>query len=348
MDYQVVPISTFNKRQIKKVIQLLEQEDIRLDKNLDYTCGIFDQENNLIATGSSFKNSLRCIAVDDNYHGHGLMNKLISHLISEQYAKGNYHIFLYTKPCLCEKFKDLGFYEIVYLKNQIAFMENKRHGFNNFLKNLSKPDLTSDDNIASIVMNCNPFTLGHQYLIEKAASENDLVHLFIVEEDLSAFPYSIRKQLIEAGISHLPNVIVQSTGPYLISSATFPSYFQKDSKEVIASQTNLDCHIFKKIAKHLGITKRYVGTEPFSPTTKIYNQAMVDILNESGIEIILLPRLKNSQDYISASKVRQLLKDGQIDRTKEMLPQTTYDFLISEQGREIINKLKEMDDVKHH
>ncbi|MFK8198739.1 [citrate (pro-3S)-lyase] ligase [Tuanshanicoccus lijuaniae] len=348
MDYQVVPISAFNKRQMNKVIQLLEQENIRLDKNLDYTCGIFDAENNLIATGSCFKNTLRCIAVDSAYHGQGFMNKLVSHLISEQFSRGYYHIFLYTKASCRNQFKDLGFYEIAYIENQIVFMENKRDGFKQFLTELSHLEPSSNQSSAAIVMNANPFTLGHQYLIEKAANENDLVHLFVVAEDASVFPYTVRRELVEKGIRHLSNVIVHSTGPYLISSATFPSYFQKDSEDVIISQTNIDSHIFTQIAQHLGITKRYVGTEPFSPTTDRYNQTMQSVLQTAGIEVILVPRVENADCIISASSVRQYIKDDQMDAVRAMVPQTTYDFLMTPHGQAISSDIKRMDEVKHH
>ena len=42
---------------------LLAQEGIRRDRNLDYTCGIFDDSYDLLATGSCFKNTIRCTAV---------------------------------------------------------------------------------------------------------------------------------------------------------------------------------------------------------------------------------------------------------------------------------------------
>ncbi|MBS4462396.1 [citrate (pro-3S)-lyase] ligase [Aerococcaceae bacterium zg-B36] len=348
MNYQVVPINPFNKRHTQKVIQLLEQEKIRLDKHLDYTCGIFNEDNQLIATGSCFKNTLRCIAVDSKYHGQGLMNKLISHLVSEQFERGNFHLFLYTKASCRNQFKDLGFYEIAYIENQIVFMENKRDGFKDYLNQLTNISVQATQSTAALVMNCNPFTLGHQYLIEKAASENDIVHVFVVEEDASVFPYSVRKELVEKGTAHLKNVIIHSTGPYLISSATFPSYFQKDSTAVITSQTNVDCHIFTQIAQHLGITRRYVGTEPFSPTTDIYNQTMHKVLHKAGIDVILVPRMENEHGFISASTVRQYLKDNLMDKVKEMVPPATYDFLTSPKGKEIIAAIKQMSEVRHY
>lgn len=347
-DYYIKIINKSNKIKYEKVIQLLEKENIRLDKNLDYTCGIFDNDDKLIATGSCYKNTLRCLAVDKFYQGMGFINKLISHLINEQYSRGNYHIFIYTKSHFRDIFVDLGFFEIEYIKNQIVFLENKKNGFNNFLKSLETSDLTKNQSIASLVMNCNPFTIGHQYLIEKASKENDIVHLFIVEEDASVFPYKIRKMLIEKGISHLSNIIIHSTGPYLISSSTFPSYFQKDSREAISSQANLDSHIFKKIANHLKINKRYVGTEPLSCTTKEYNKSLNNILNSAGIEVIEVPRIENNEDFISASKVRELLRNNYIEKIKEFVPKTTYDFLISKQGKEIISKIQQLQNVIHH
>ena len=74
-------------------------------------------------------------------------------------------------------------------------MENKRTGFSDYLDNLKK-DLKVGKNIASLIMNANPFTLGHQYLVEKASSENDILHLFIVSDDSSLVPLKLGKNLL--------------------------------------------------------------------------------------------------------------------------------------------------------
>lgn len=55
-------------------------------------------------------------------------------------------------------------------------MENKRTGFSGYLNTLEKQKEEAP-RMAALVMNANPFTLGHQYLVEKAAAENDLLHL---------------------------------------------------------------------------------------------------------------------------------------------------------------------------
>lgn len=157
-------------------------------------------------------------------------------------------------------FHDAGFYKIAGIDDDLVFMENTRTGFSSYLSSLEK---TKKDGkkIAAIVMNANPFTRGHEYLIERAAAENDVVHLFIVSEDRSLIPFSVRKQLVLEGSARFSNIIYHDTGSYMISNATFPSYFQKDSVSAIIGHAKLDLFIFCEIAKRLGITARYVGAE---------------------------------------------------------------------------------------
>jgi len=335
------------------ILKLLNQEGIKRDRNLDYTCVAYDSDYNIIGTGSCFGNTLRCLAVSNEHQGEGITNKIVSHLIQYQFDRGNFHLFIYTKYSTYHLFKDLGFYEIVRIKEQIVFMENKKNGFNDYLNQLSKSKLNYNSNtkkIAAIVMNANPFTLGHLYLIEKASKENDILHLFIVSEDKSIVPFIVRKKLIIEGTAHLKNIIYHDSGPYIISSATFPSYFQKDEKDVIESHANLDLEIFVKIAKVLNINIRYVGEEPTSLVTGIYNKIMEKKLPENGIECFVVKRKKIYGNIISASEVRKKIKEGNIEGIKNMVPDSTYKFFISEEGKNVINKIKQMDDndIKHY
>ena len=221
-DYIITQIRQADKYGNHLVDELLAAEGIRRDANLDYTCGMYDDEMNLIATGSCFGNTLRCMAVSHTHQGEGLMNSIVSHLIEVQFSRGNTHLFLYTKCDSARFFGDLGFYEIARINGQIVFMENKRTGFYSYLNSLEKQK-ESAPRIAALVMNANPFTLGHQYLVEKAASENDILHLFIVSEDASLVPFSVRKKLVMEGTAHLKNIRYHDSGPYIISNATFPS-----------------------------------------------------------------------------------------------------------------------------
>ena len=127
-----------DKRSLRLIDELLAKEEIRKDKNLDYTCAMFDDNMNIIATGSCFKNTLRCLAVDNSHQGEGLMNQIVTHLIDYEFSRGLTHLFLYTKNKSMKFFRDLGFFEIVNIENQIVFMENKRTGFSDYLDNLKK------------------------------------------------------------------------------------------------------------------------------------------------------------------------------------------------------------------
>ena len=346
-DYIITQIRQADKYGNHLVDELLAAEGIRRDANLDYTCGMYDDEMNLIATGSCFGNTLRCMAVSHTHQGEGLMNSIVSHLIEVQFSRGNTHLFLYTKCDSARFFGDLGFYEIARINGQIVFMENKRTCFSGYLNSLEKQK-ESAPRVAALVMNANPFTLGHQYLVEKAASENDILHLFIVSEDASLVPFSVRKKLVMEGTAHLKNIRYHDSGPYIISNATFPSYFQKDEQAVIESHAMLDLTVFTKIASALGINRRYVGEEPTSLVTGIYNQIMSEKLPENGIECVIVPRKENKGAVISASTVRQALKEENWPLLAELVPETTLNYFKSPDARPVIDKIQASENVIHY
>ncbi len=344
--FNISEIYPANERAQKKVSRLLDSEGIRRDTHLDYTCGMYDDDMNLIATGSCFGNTLRCMAVDQAHQGEGLMNEIVTHLIQVQYKKGISHIFLYTKCSTAHFFKDLGFHEIIRVDDEVVFMENKRTGFKDYLNKLAA-DKKEGLKTAALVMNANPFTLGHQYLVEQASKENDLLHLFIVSEEESLIPFNIRKKLVLEGCAHLSNICFHDSGPYIISNATFPSYFQKDEDAVIKSHADLDLLIFTEIAKVLDIKKRYVGEEPNSRTTSIYNGIMAKSLPEHGIECVILPRKDYNHQAISASTVRQALKDGHYDILEHLVPKTTLQYLLSDEAKPVIDRIRNEMNVIH-
>lgn len=346
-DYYITQVMPTDKKSNFQINELLKKEGLRRDLNLDYTCAMFDSEQNVVATGSCFGNTLRCLAVTNEHQGEGLMNDIIIHLIEVQFSRGNTHLFLYTKCNSAPFFSSLGFYEITRVDNQLVFMENQRNGFSGFLAALTK-NAPFAPRISAIVMNANPFTLGHQYLVERASSENDIVHLFIVSEDNSFIPFSIRKELVIKGTAHLNNIIYHNTGQYMISNSTFPSYFQKDSSSAMKGHALLDVMIFLKIAKALNITYRYVGEEPSSLVTGIYNNVMVSQLPKKGIECITIPRKKIDGVPISASTVRQAIKNNNLTFLKNLVPETTINYFLSEDAAPVIRRIQEAENVIHH
>lgn len=346
MDRFVSPIYPSNRRGNREVDLLLEREGIRRDGNLDYTCGIWDENDRLIATGSCYANTLRCLAVSSDHRGEGLLNQVMGHLLNVQAERGNAHVFLYTKPESAGYMADLGFYEIARVADRLVFMENRRGGFDAYLAQLARR--RAPGTAAGIVMNANPFTLGHFHLAQRAAGENDAVHLFILSEEAGPIPFSVRRRLVQEGVACLPNVICHDAGSYIISSATFPSYFLRDGEAAIRAQAELDLTVFGRIAQVLGIRRRYVGQEPRSFVTGLYNEVMARTLPELGVQCVQIPRLEAAGRPISASTVRQAVHDGRLEEVRDMLPETTYAFLAGDQGAAVRAAIQAEQNVIHY
>ena len=150
MFYTLSKIHPDDRRGMAQVRALLEQEGISLDGNLDYTCGLFDENDNLAATGSSFGATLRCFAVDRAHQGEGLLNQIVSHLVERLTGQGRTHLFVYTKVSTAKFFQDLGFYEIARVENTLSFLENRKNGFARFCARLSQS--RTEEPAAAIVM----------------------------------------------------------------------------------------------------------------------------------------------------------------------------------------------------
>lgn len=350
-EYTLSQILPSDRRAMRQMDALLQQEGIERDKNLDYSVGLFDENYDLAGTGSCFGNTLRCLAVSSDHQGEGLLNQIISHLMEFQYQRGNTSLFLYTKCNTARFFKDLGFYEIARVEGKVVFMENRRNGFQSYLDRLQAETAASGksgERIGAVIMNANPFTLGHQYLLEQASAQVELLHVFVVSEDVSLVPLTVRERLVREGSASLGNLVYHQTGPYMISNATFPSYFLKDSDTVIRSHAKLDIAVFLRIARALSITSRFVGEEPFSQVTGIYNQVMAEELAAAGIACTVIPRLADDQGAISASQVRALIKEGRMEELAAKVPASTSAYFLSPEAEPVIRKIRGTDNVIHY
>lgn len=366
-EYVISEIYPGDKYALSQIDKLLDREGIKRDANLDYISAMYDEDYNIIGTGSCFGNTLRCFAVSHDHQGEGLLNSIITHLIDVQFRRGNMHLFLYTKINSALFFRDLGFFEIARVDDTLVFMENRRDGFASYIKKLQadKPAGNAGVNAAgagavdpgspgaasragAIVMNANPFTLGHRYLVETAAASCDELHLFIVSEDASLVPFSVRKKLIREGTAHMQGIVLHDSGPYMISNATFPSYFLKDEKAVITGHAKLDIQIFTKIASALGINVRYVGEEPTSEVTGIYNQIMAEDLPKAGIACEIIPRKAVGGKVISASTVRTCLQTSDWETLRKLVPETTLRYFMSPEAEPVLKKIRAAGNVVHY
>ncbi len=187
------------------------------------------------------------------------------------------------------------------------------------------------DNVrtGAVVMNCNPFTKGHRYLVEQALGMVDKLYLFVVEEDKSYFRFEDRFHMVKAGVADLENVHVVPSGKYVISKDTFAQYFEKECVQTVESM-DYDLYIFGEIvAADLGIQYRFVGKEPFDQVTRAYNEAMKRILPKFGVEVIEFPRILSEESgaMVSATMVRKAIMEKDTDLIKVLCPESTYTFL---------------------
>lgn len=182
--------------------------------------------------------------------------------------------------------------------------------------------------IGSIVMNCNPFTLGHRYLIEQSSAKVEKLFIFVVEEDKSIFPFADRIELVRKGTADLHNVTVLPSGKFIISSLTFTYYFEKSELQDRVIDPSMDVQIFGEyIAPALGINVRFAGEEPLDNITRQYNETMARLLPQYGVDFQVIPRKETDGGVISASRVRKLLEENNFEEIKRLVPITTFDYL---------------------
>ena len=302
---------------------LLAKTGLKAEQAPETTVLIWDDED-LIATGSRQDNVLKYIAVDPAHQGEGLLASVVSSLRQDAFGAGISHLFLYTKPENRELFTSLFFYPIACSEN-VLLMEDRKDGI---LEHIACVPQAPDSENGAIVMNCNPFTKGHLYLIETAAQECSHLYVFILSEDKSRFSATGRLEMARLATAHLNNVTVLPSGPYMISSATFPTYFLKENLNAGAVQCLLDIEIFTRYyAPRLNITKRFVGTEPNCAVTNAYNEALQQYLPQRGIALRQISRVAHDGAPISASAVRAAIDRGDWDFVERVVPQTTLHYL---------------------
>ena len=294
------------------------------DAGVDFTA-VLVEDDEIIATGSLDGPTLRCIAVSPMHQGEDLSARILTELRREALERGEKHLLLFTKPGNEAMFTPFGFHPLVRTADCLL-MEDRREGLARFLAGLERP--AQDAETGCIVCNCNPFTLGHRFLIEYAAKQVPALHVFVLSEKKSLFPPDVRLKLVREGCQDLKNVFVHESGPYMVSSATFPSYFIKDKARVDEIYCELDVKLFgEKIAPALRITRRFVGTEPNCPVTRFYNEQLKARLPEYGIELTEIPRRECGGAAISASRVRALMEEGNLEAIRPLVPEITYETI---------------------
>lgn len=343
---EIQTLNPTTPRQRQRIEAFLKRNGLRFD-DMHYYAAITDDDGEMIAGGGLKDDVIKCVAVDDAHKGEAIANTLVSHLIAKANAEGFQCVKLFTKPRNCQLFESLSFRMLAEAPEAIL-METGIGGIADYLKTLkrtarekaeaaqaeagsvgSAEALSSDKkHVGCIVMNCNPFTLGHRYLVESAARMVERLFVIVVKEDRSVFSYKERKAMVVAGTSDLKNVTVCDGSEYAISDTTFPTYFLKRLSDATDTQILLDLDLFRRhIAPALGAEVRFVGTEPTDELTRRYNELMMQSLGED--HVVLIKRLENGGTAVSASRVRRAMDSNCLKEAAQLVPHTTIPYIIA-------------------
>ena len=356
---EIQTLNPATPRQRQRIEAFLKRNALRID-DMNYYAAVLDDDGEMIAGGGLKDDVIKCVAVDDAHKGEAIANTLVSHLISHANQEGYGCIKLFTKPKNRQLFESLSF-RLLAEAPEAILMETGIGGISNTVEALKKIKEESEkykeynkeckeDNkeckentsylntstpqhlnttmqpTGCIVMNCNPFTLGHRYLIEQAAKQVERLYVMVVREDCSIFAYTERKAMAEQGVADIENVNVIDGSDYAISRATFPTYFLKRLDDAADTQMLLDLDLFRRhIAPALGATVRFVGTEPTDQLTRRYNQLMHETLKD----VREINRLEKDGNAVSASRVRKAMEEGDMNTIRQLVPPTTLPYIIA-------------------
>lgn len=358
---EIQTLNPATPRQRQRIEAFLKRNALRID-DMNYYAAVLDDDGEMIAGGGLKDDVIKCVAVDDAHKGEAIANTLVSHLISHANQEGYSCIKLFTKPKNRQLFESLSFRllaeapEAILMETGIGGISNtvealkkikeeseKYKEYNKECKEDSKECRENTSYLTTspphhltttmqptgcIVMNCNPFTLGHRYLIEQAAKQVERLYVMVVREDCSLFAYTERKAMVEQGVADIENVNVIDGSDYAISRATFPTYFLKRLDDAADTQMLLDLDLFRRhIAPALGAEVRFVGTEPTDELTRRYNELMMESLGKD--HVVQIPRLENGGVAVSASRVRRAMESNSLKEAAQLVPPTTLPYIIA-------------------
>ena len=330
-------------RQRRQIEMFLQTNGLRYD-DVDYYAAIVDESSDEMIAGGGLKGSvIKCVAVADGHKGEAVANVIVSHLIAKANAEGCQCVKLYTKPDNRQLFESLSFRLIAESPNAIL-METGVGGIEKYSEELrvkseelrvKSEELKNDESVVSnarkpigvIVMNANPFTLGHRFLVEQSSELVERLYVVVVREDCSMFSYNERKAMVSQGVRDIGNVVVVDGSDYAVSAATFPTYFLKQLSDATDTQIILDLDLYRRrIAPALGATIRFFGSEPTDPLTRRYNELMHQQLGEEHVHEI--QRKQQEGSAISASRVRKVMMEGCLWDAIQLVPPTTIPYII--------------------
>lgn len=312
-------------------VQLLKRCGLCAEKDGGwFTAMLYEESGEATATASLDGDVIKCVAVAPERRGEGLLAPVLTAVVGEAFRRGRQHLMLYTKPENRGLFAGYGFWPVAETA-RVLLMENERDGVDRFVHGLRPAEAHGVQGAA--VLHADPFTLGHLSLVARACTQCDILHLFILSENRGRFSAADRLAMARACTAALPGVLVHETGPYLVSAATFPDYFLPDKEEREQCSAALDIAVFLRcFAGPLGISRRFVGSEPLCATTAAYNAQMRTAFAGSGVELVEFERFARDGAPVSAGRVRALLAQGHLCEAAALVPPQAVPWLRAAKG----------------
>ncbi len=320
MNYPLPLISQADRRAAKA---LVEHCDLRFEEDFEDLIGVFEQ-GRLAACGARTGRLLKMLVVAPEFRGAGLIGDIVAELMRRGRDAGWDGFFIFARPCAAAAFEKLGFKPLV--RHDKAVLLEYGNALLGYFR--ARAALVRSGNNGAAVINADPFSLGHQYLVERAAQQVDTVYVLVPSEGRFALPLQARLDLARRGTAHLPNAVVTDTGPYLLSSVTFPAYFLKPGDQPDQIQLEIDVDLFgRHIAPMFDIRARIVGTEPFDPAIRAYNQTLRQRLGRWNVRLVEIERMKVGERWLNTAYVYQALARGDWRQVEATVPPSTLAFL---------------------
>lgn len=299
-------------------------------EDADFAVGVYDTQDSLLATASLCGDTIKGVCVHPQARDLSLTAPLATALLNEAASRGISNVRVFTKPEYEDVFRSLSF-SLTGKGDGAILLESESQALKSYLKTIASYRNADASVAGCIVMNANPLTLGHFYLLQKAASQVDTLFVIPVGDDPhTLFSLSERVDALESAAARIGNVRVLPASPYCISRSTFPSYFIKEISTLTRAHCTLDLDIFAShIAPSLGVSVRFAGSEPMDPLTSVYNDTMQEVLPQRGIEIRILERMQIEDEPVSASRVRTLIKTGHAGAALRLVPSESYPMVLS-------------------
>lgn len=292
-------------------------------------------DGSLVGVGGIAGDTVKCVAVADT-HGacteRELLLPLMTELVATAWEAGEKNLLMYCSPDRTDSFSRCGFMTLAVVPGLACLMENNRqrlHDYRKMLAELRRPG----ERIAAISLEGAPFTLGHRFIVEKAASENDWVHVFMRRTAVSFFSPNDRLAMARHGVADFPNVTVHPMTVYSFSRGIFPACFIADEKSREKARTGIETQLFRKhLATALGITRLYTGAPSLTDEGGRYNTDLAawlkaETVDAPALELVQIPRFAVHDETLSSSTVRAVMTTRSLEAVRGMIPESSYLYI---------------------